>query len=811
MGVDAGGGDGAVVRRVAGSDANPYGRVVVMGEVEAKATVGALRKLDVVGRSGGGGRGEHVVSRASSSGAGSGAGGMAGAGQGGVAPVRAYGVGFQEGATYDARGKVRSASWTGYHEASLAARRGEFKRPAVGQGGDLVGKQASVGSPPRRPLGRQVLLDAAGETDPARVTECSVAGVEGLRGVAERELSAFTALVRLDVSDTGVSLEPLGLRLAALEEVTAQCIATTSLLTGTPTGTPLGGGGDLDLYSAARDAARDEEEEVPRDAAESVSPTNGRGLRVQSPPQTPPAGMTASPAAPRMRTPGVIFTFAGFRNLVKLDLAFNRVTPETLVALAGLPKLTQLNLKRNELRVIPAACAAGFGALARLDLADNVLHKSCLPVLAVLPRLRVLGLANNRISRVPARVRRIEAADGLMAPSPSPSTSNSPGDGASSIAGGGTSETASDAGRAAPLASLEIIDLSYNNLCGPSDVEALAVGPRLRRVMLHGNPMAGHSSKSVEGRAVEQGLASIRTPHGPVSWFLDDPEAPVEVPPTTGEILAHRGYQKLIDTRGPAELLRDELKTGVLYETVSRVRDSEAALATLRAERDASTARAILRSPSPGGGERLADARSVWDMDFEHMTDAEISQFNALLEVREEDVAGLNKGVYHPTVGPGGGANPGRAQVSKPHVSVNRATTALRFALDHPITVVDVADGEGASRDTKITRQRRESVKASVLHRARQNAAVAPDVRDGMSNLEGDVELMKRRLEGVSDELLRIVAENDLGEFEDFGPGFAREGKGDKAERFNGDDSDPATVMDDILGKASRGDRPSLA
>jgi len=71
---------------------------------------------------------------------------------------------------------------------------------------------------------------------------------------------------------------------------------------------------------------------------------------------------------------------------------------------------------------------------------------------------------------------------------------------------------------------------------------------------------------------------------------------------------------------------------------------------------------------------------------------------------------------------------------------------------------------------------------------------------------------MKRRLDGVSDELLQIVAENDLDEFEDFGTVQKGDNNNDDDNGGDGDvDDDLAEAMNDVLGKASRGDRPGLA
>jgi hypothetical protein len=106
-------------------------------------------------------------------------------------------------------------------------------------------------------------------------------------------------------------------------------------------------------------------------------------------------------------------SMGGFLSLTILDLSYNNLEPEAILSLGNLPALRSLDLSNNGLARVPHSMAAAndesgessFAALETLTLDDNKLTApGIFQALAGLPRLSVLDLNRNRISFVPQLV-----------------------------------------------------------------------------------------------------------------------------------------------------------------------------------------------------------------------------------------------------------------------------------------------------------------------------------------------------------------------------------------------------------------------
>lgn len=103
----------------------------------------------------------------------------------------------------------------------------------------------------------------------------------------------------------------------------------------------------------------------------------------------------------------------GFTSLTILDLSYNNITPEAILNLGSLPALKSLDMSNNGLARLPLSMAASaseatessFAVLETLNLDDNKLTSpGVFQAVAGLPRLQVLDLNRNMISFVPQLV-----------------------------------------------------------------------------------------------------------------------------------------------------------------------------------------------------------------------------------------------------------------------------------------------------------------------------------------------------------------------------------------------------------------------
>ncbi|CAK8993782.1 X-ray radiation resistance-associated protein 1 [Durusdinium trenchii] len=138
-----------------------------------------------------------------------------------------------------------------------------------------------------------------------------------------------------------------------------------------------------------------------------------------------------------------------FQALLVLDLSYNKLVPGALLPLSHLPRLRELDLTCNDLDHLPEEDLDGFAALEILFVANNGLRRDHdLVVLSRFPILRELDASDNRFRRVP---------EGVEFPR------------------------------------LEWLSLVNNCVSAQTDVEALLNGPALSQVLLYGNPISRRS------------------------------------------------------------------------------------------------------------------------------------------------------------------------------------------------------------------------------------------------------------------------------------------------------------------------------
>lgn len=142
-----------------------------------------------------------------------------------------------------------------------------------------------------------------------------------------------------------------------------------------------------------------------------------------------------------------------FASLRLLDLSFNKLSCSSVLSIGCLPCLKELNLCGNQLTSLPVLTGY-YNTLEKLILERNKLE-SCqvFNSLAYLPNLREIGFAYNLLSNVP-----------------------------SATCGAGTFQN------------LEVFDLAYNKFASESSVEAVLEMPRIRTILLYGNPFLGNNS-----------------------------------------------------------------------------------------------------------------------------------------------------------------------------------------------------------------------------------------------------------------------------------------------------------------------------
>lgn len=149
----------------------------------------------------------------------------------------------------------------------------------------------------------------------------------------------------------------------------------------------------------------------------------------------------------------VVQRVENFSSLRLLDLSYNQLSSDSVLSLGCLQCLKELNLCGNQLKSLPVLTGC-YNTLAKLLLERNRLDSSLVfCCLAYLPSLRELGLAYNFLGNVPPE-----------------------------SCGAGT------------FLNLEVLDLAYNSFVHESSVEAVLGMPRVRSVLLYGNPFLGDDS-----------------------------------------------------------------------------------------------------------------------------------------------------------------------------------------------------------------------------------------------------------------------------------------------------------------------------
>lgn len=164
--------------------------------------------------------------------------------------------------------------------------------------------------------------------------------------------------------------------------------------------------------------------------------------------------------------------------LERLDLSHNVLRPKAIAPLALLPRLRDLDLSGNGLEDVRfLASPPPFVALERLRLSGNCLSGAGpLARLATLPLLRILHLDHNYIDAVPPPPREQRLARSLHATLTSGSA--------------GSADTAAVTGGEAWFPALAEVDLSHNYVGHAAAAARLLGAPRLRRILLTGNPVA---------------------------------------------------------------------------------------------------------------------------------------------------------------------------------------------------------------------------------------------------------------------------------------------------------------------------------
>lgn len=142
-----------------------------------------------------------------------------------------------------------------------------------------------------------------------------------------------------------------------------------------------------------------------------------------------------------------------FISLRLLDLSFNRLSCSSVLSIGCLPCLKELNLCGNQLISLPDL--TGFYSILEKVILERNKLDSCevFSSLASLPKLREIGLAYNFLKNVP-----------------------------SAMCGAGTFQN------------LEVLDLAYNLFADESSVEAVLEMPRIKSVLLYGNPFLGSNT-----------------------------------------------------------------------------------------------------------------------------------------------------------------------------------------------------------------------------------------------------------------------------------------------------------------------------
>jgi hypothetical protein len=158
-----------------------------------------------------------------------------------------------------------------------------------------------------------------------------------------------------------------------------------------------------------------------------------------------------------------IFTVQGYTHLQYLDMSYNRLSGESVLALTVLPVLRDLDLTGNELKTLPSNMSS-FLTLERLVLEHNKLDDNNIFFeLCQMPNLREVCLAYNLLSYVPSQA----CTEGYFKV-------------------------------------LEFMDITYNYVASQSAIEPCLECPRLMKLLVYGNPLLGSTGDDPTGIYVEE-------------------------------------------------------------------------------------------------------------------------------------------------------------------------------------------------------------------------------------------------------------------------------------------------------------------
>jgi Leucine-rich repeat (LRR) protein len=181
----------------------------------------------------------------------------------------------------------------------------------------------------------------------------------------------------------------------------------------------------------------------------------------------------------------------GYNHLQALDISYNKLTQESVLSLAYLPNLRELDLSGNNLMTLPSQMCL-FSNLERLVLEHNKFSDNTIfHELALLPMLRELGLAFNLLSVVPpqscteGKFRSVSCLSFRLL------TSHPPLYFTPSFV-------------LLPRSLLDTLDLAYNYFGTQVSLEPLLDLTRILTVIIYGNPVLGPSGEDPTGIYVEE-------------------------------------------------------------------------------------------------------------------------------------------------------------------------------------------------------------------------------------------------------------------------------------------------------------------
>lgn len=233
-----------------------------------------------------------------------------------------------------------------------------------------------------------LLLESTGMNlpDDARMADLTN---RGLQGVVEDDLEFFGGVVYMDISDNSLPFKAFG-KLPRLKELRMACNNITDVL-----------------------------------------PTPTAQYQRHNPEQPLPS-------------------LVGYEKLQYLDLSYNHLTQDSVMALMQIRGLKELDLTGNDLKRLPPNMC-DFVLLERLLIEHNKIQDNkVFYSLGAMPNLRVLGMAYNFISKVP------------------------------------NNACAGDQFRL-----LETFDLAFNYVGNEVDLQGVVVLPRLTSFLIYGNPILG--------------------------------------------------------------------------------------------------------------------------------------------------------------------------------------------------------------------------------------------------------------------------------------------------------------------------------